>query len=146
MTLAAIDSDDRAAQLITLTERLTVRLTEEIRAFEIRRPHLVAAGAAETLRLANIYRHEALRIRQNPALLSGARDELKERLVKATAAFQETLTRHGRAVAAAKALTEGLVHAIAKEVAVRRGRAAGYGPTARASLGDASAITLNRRA
>ena len=56
------------------------------------------------------------------------------------------LARHGRAVTAAKTLTEGLVHAIAKEVAAQRGRAAGYGPTAMAARGDASAITLNRRA
>lgn len=146
MALAAIDGDDRAIQLISLTERLTSRLAEEIRAFEIRRPHLVAAGAAETMRLANIYRHEALRIRQNPTLLSGARPELKERLLKTTASFQATLDHHGRAVTSAKSLTEGLVHAIAKEVATRRNRSAGYGPTARASLGDASALTLNRRA
>ena len=42
MSLAAIDSDDRARQMISLTERLTQRLTDEVRAFECRRPQLVA--------------------------------------------------------------------------------------------------------
>jgi hypothetical protein len=49
-------------------------------------------------------------------------------------------------VGAAKLITEGLVKAVASEVAARRSRSAGYGPTARAREGDARAITLNRRA
>ena len=146
MSLHATDSEDRAEQLIALTERLTARLIEETRALEARRPQAMAAGAEETLRLANLYRHECLRIRQDPTLVEGVRAELRKKLIKATTAFQAVLARHGRAITAAKSLTEGLVHAIAKEVAVQRGRAAGYGPTARAAPGDASAITLNRRA
>jgi hypothetical protein len=146
MSLAAIDSDDRCRQLITLTERLTERLKDEIKAFESRRPHTVAASSQETLRLANLYRHESARIRSDPSLLFGARAELRARLVQATTAFQAVLARHGRSVAAARTVTEGLVHAIAREVASRRTRGIGYGPSARAALGDASAITLNRRA
>jgi hypothetical protein len=146
MALSAIDGDDRAEQLIALTERLTLRLADEIRALDARRPQALSAGAEETMRLANLYRHESLRIRQDPSLLNGAKAELRKKLIKATAAFQTVLTRHGRAVTAAKTLTEGLVQAIAMEVAVQRSRAAGYGPTALAAVGDASAITLNRRA
>jgi hypothetical protein len=146
MSLSAIDADDRAEQLIALTDRLTARLTAETLAFEQRRPQSVAADAEETLRLANLYRHESLRIRQEPALLAGAREALRQKLIQSTTAFQAVLARHGRAVTAAKTLTEGLVKAIATEVAAQRGRAAGYGPSARAAKGDASAITLNRRA
>jgi hypothetical protein len=146
MSLFAVDSDDRAEQLISLTKRLTQRLMDEIRAFEARRPQTVAAGAEETMRLANLYRHESLRIRHDPSLLKDVKAEIKSRLVQATTVFQSVLARHGVAVGAAKMLTEGLVQAIAKEVAAQRGRAAGYGPTARAAMGDASAITLNRRA
>jgi hypothetical protein len=146
MSLNAIDGDDRAEQLIALTLRLIARLTEETRALEARRPQSLAGSAEETLRLANLYRHESLRIRQDPTLLSGARAELKKRLIQATTQFQVILARHGRAVTAAKTLTEGLVHAIAMEVAVQRSRAAGYGPSALAAVGDASAITLNQRA
>ena len=146
MSLNAIDGDDRAEQLIALTERLTERLLVETRAFEARKPQTVAAGTEETLRLANIYRHESLRIRQSPVLLAGAKPERRKRLVKATTSFQTVLARHGAAVTAAKSLTEGLVHAIANEVAAQRGRNAGYGPSARTARSDASAITLNRRA
>ncbi len=146
MSLSANDADDRAQQLLSLTEGLTKRLVEETQAFENRRPQTVAGRTEETLRLANLYRHESLRIRHDPSLLDGCKFELKQRLVQATISFQSVLARHGRAVKAAKTLTEGLVHAIANEVAAQRTRNAGYGPTARAAHGDASAITLNRRA
>jgi hypothetical protein len=146
MSLSAIDGDDRAGQLIALTERLTARLSAETKALEARRPQLLSSGSDETLRLANLYRHESLRIRQNPSLLNGVKAELRKRLIQATVAFQTVLARHGRAVTAAKMLTEGLVQAIALEVAAQRNRAAGYGPSALAAVGDASAITLNRRA
>jgi hypothetical protein len=146
MTISAADDDDRAQQLIALTERLTKRLLEETQAFESRRPQTVAARAEETMQLANVYRHESLRIRHNPALLQGCKPELKKHLVQSTIAFQTVLARHGRAVKAAKTLTEGLVKAIANEVSAQRTRNAGYGPTARTTGGDASAITLNRRA
>jgi len=146
MTLNAIDADDRAQQLITLTERLTQRLEAETRAYEARRPQDAASGAEEALRLANLYRHESLHIRQNPSLIAGARAELRARLIKATKTFQTVLARHGRAVTAAKTLTEGLVKAIASEVAAQRGRAAGYGARGMVRAGDASAIALNRRA
>jgi hypothetical protein len=56
------------------------------------------------------------------------------------------LGRHGRSVKAAKIVTEGLVRTIAEEVAARRAPAAGYGARGKARPGDASAITLNRRA
>jgi hypothetical protein len=56
------------------------------------------------------------------------------------------LARHGRAVTAAKTVTEGLVQAIAEEVAATRAARAPYGATARVPAADASAITLNKTA
>ena len=56
MGLAADDATDRVDQLIALTERLTDILRLDLRAFENRRPHEVAARAEEHGRLANLYR------------------------------------------------------------------------------------------
>jgi hypothetical protein len=56
------------------------------------------------------------------------------------------VARQARALNAAKTVTEGLVHAIAQEVAAQRSSGAGYGPGAQAHAGDARAITLNRSA
>lgn len=146
MSLFAIDAEDRAAQLIQLTERLTERLAAETRAYEAHRPHDAAAGVAETARLANLYRHEAARVRMQPQLIAGATTETRRRLMRTTEAFEAVLARHGRAVNAARQISEGLVRAIAEEVAKTRSRAAGYGPAARLSVASASAIAVNRRA
>ena len=146
MALDAPDSATRLAQLITLTERLTALIAEQVKAFEERRPHDAALNAAETGRLANLYRHESLRIQTEPQLLAGAPTHLRERLIAATRAFDAVLARHGRALEAAKTVTEGLVRAVAEEVASTRATGAGYGPTgANASAAAAKAMTLNKR-
>ena len=55
--------------------------------------------------------------------------------------------RHGRAVEAAKTITEGLVHAIAEEVTAQRSIGSGYGPKGIKPRAEAAtAVTLNRSA
>ena len=115
----------RIEQLVALTERLTGLLAVQCRAFEKRRPQDAAAGMEEVSLLANLYRHEAAEIRQNPAILSAAPAPLRARLTRATEAFDAVLARQGRAVAAAKTVTEGLVRAVAEVVAARRSNIAG---------------------
>ena len=146
MTLSAVDAEDRARQLIDLTEQLTARLAAETRAFEAHRPQDVASGSAETQRLANLYRHEATRVKREPVLIAGAAPQTRTRLIRAIEAFDAVLARHGRAVSAARTVSEGIVQAIAREVAALRSSTSAYGPGARAGQGDASAIALNRRA
>ena len=146
MALDAPDAAGRMAQLITLTERLTALILQQVQAFEARRPHEAALNADETGRLANLYRHESLRLRAQPELLSDAPFEMRERLIAATKAFDAVLARHGRAVEAAKTITEGLVRAIAEEVSRQRGAVAGYGPKAKQVTPKATSLALNRRA
>jgi hypothetical protein len=145
MSALAGDPTQRVEQLIVLTERLTHYLTAELKAFEARRPQDAAANSAETQRLANLYRYESARIRADPTLIAGAPVGLRRRLMEATKLFDAVLARHGRALYAAKTITEGLVRALAEEVAVQRRRISSYGPEARQYRPDASAITLNRR-
>ena len=144
--LSCTNADDRAEQLAALTERLTDRIAADTRAFEARRPHEAAARQAETAELAALYRQETLRVRQDPTLVSAASPERRVRLKRATEAFEAVLARHGRVLSAARTVSEGLVQAIAAEVARTRAPAAGYGPTARALAGDVGAITLSARA
>ena len=131
MSLVANDAADRVEQLIALTERLTEHLAAETRAFEARRPHDAAARSQETGRLANLYRHESARVKANPSLLAGAPKPRREALIRATQVFETTLARHGRALHGAKTITEGLVRAIALEVAAMRASKGGYGPAGR---------------
>jgi hypothetical protein len=149
MAIAAIDADDRVHQLILLTERLTDLIAKQAAAFETHRPHDAAQYVEETSKLANLYRHESMRVRANVALVESARLELRQRLMRATEAFDAVLARQSRAVEAAKIVTEGLVHAIAKEVASQRAAPAttyGAGGMVNDRPQHGAAITLNRKA
>ncbi|THD77715.1 MAG: flagellar basal body protein [Phenylobacterium sp.] len=150
MALAAENAADRVDQLIILTERLTKLVAIQAQAFEQHRPQDAAPLVDETARLANVYRHESARIRARPELIAGAPMVERQRLTRATEAFDAVLARQARALNAAKTVTEGLVRAIAEEVAAQRekGAADAYGPSGErtAKRTDGSAITLNKRA
>jgi hypothetical protein len=138
---------DRADHLIVLTERLTELVALEATALEERRPQDILERIEETGRLANVYRHESGRIRANPDLLKGLAPDVHRKLIQATEALDAVLARQGRALEAAKTVTEGLVRAIAEEVAAQRSRSESYGPGATVAAPSAGiAITLNRRA
>ena len=139
--------DERINQLIALTERLTGLVAAQAQAFEARRPQDAAANMEETLRLANTYRHEALRVRQQSALLGKMSPGQHQKLTRATEAFDAVIARQGRALHAAKTVTEGLVQAIAEEIAVQRNAGSAYGPRgAQNRPAAAASVTLNQRA
>ena len=151
MTLTAdapvdASANERVDQLIVLTDRLTAMIRRETEAFEARRPQDVADTVGETARLANIYRLESARLKQDPSVLTSAAESRRKALVMATQAFDKALTRHGQVLEAARTITEGLVHAIAKEVTANRAKPVGYTSRARSTIGDTVAVTLNRRA
>ena len=144
MALMAADANDRVEQLILLTDRLTGLIALEAQCFEARRPHEAAQYLDETQRLANIYRHESARVRREPAMVASAPADQRARLLRATEAFDAVLARQARALEAAKTVTEGLVKAIAEEVASQRGAGLGYGGLS--ANRAATAITLNQSA
>lgn len=136
----------RVRQLTTLTLRLTERLEAETLAFADGRPQDVASGLAETQEMANLYRRDSAHVKANPALLTGAPLEDRKTLIEATRAFDAVLTRHGRAVDAARQISEGLVRAIAEEVTAARTPASAYAADGRAAQGDGRAVAFNRTA
>ncbi|MBL8769739.1 MAG: flagellar basal body protein [Phenylobacterium sp.] len=147
MALAAQDAADRCEQLTVLTERLTELAAAQAQAFEQRRPNAAAALLEETSRLANLYRHESARIRADPSLIEGAPLAARTALVRATEAFDAVLARQGRAIEAARIITEGLVKCIADEIAAQRSQVSVYGSGGvQTSTVAPTAITLNRRA
>ena len=138
--------DERIDYLITLTDRLAGLLAEQAQAFEARRPQDAARTLEEITRLANVYRHESGRVRADPSQIADCSAPKRLRLIQSTEAFDSVLARYGRAVDAAKTVTDGLVHAVAEEVASKRTTGAGYGAAGKAAVGSATAVTLNRRA
>ena len=143
---ATLNATARLRQLIDLTSRLTDRLSEESRIFESRRPHDAAASMAATQDLANAYRRESAQLKANPASVAAASVTDKTALIRATEAFEAVLSRHGRAVEAARIVSEGLVRTIAAEVASQRGSPSAYGATGKATAGDGRAVAFNRQA
>lgn len=141
-----MNPDDRINQMTELTQILTGRLVKECKDFEDNKPLEAAKTLDETTRLANMYRHESQRLREASHLLKEATVGARLNLIKATEAFDAVLARHGRAVESAKIITEGLVRAIAEEVASSRPTGAGYGPGAQSAMARATALTLNRSA
>jgi hypothetical protein len=140
-------TDQNLQRLIALTEQLSERMRQDAEAFEARRPLEAAARIEETQRLANLYRFESDRVKQNPTMIAGGSLQLRRKLADASRAFEVALARHGRAVYGLKAITEGVVKAIAEEVGRARAATSGYGPGARMVSRDvAVAIALNRKA
>jgi len=133
-------------RLTDLTDRLTARLEAETDAFASRRPQDETASLAETQELANLYRRESAQLKSNPGLLSAAPASERMGLIKATETFEAVLAIHARTVEAARTISEGLVRAIAQEVAGARAMGTGYGASGRAATGDGRAVTLNRTA
>ena len=147
MVVTPEEATERVEQLILLTDRLTGLVAEQAKCFEARRPQDALTNIEETGRLANLSRHESARIRGNPALIASAPHAQRLRLTRATEAFDAVLARQARAVGAMKTVTEGLVRAIAEEVATQRQKGVSYGATGvQSPTAAATAITLNKRA
>lgn len=133
-------------RLIRLTEMLSERLKAETAAFAARRPQDVTASLVETQELANQYRRESAQLKANRAMLTAAPASERMALIRVTETFEATLATHGRAVDAARTISEGLVRTIAHEISAARAVGTGYGATGQAALGDGRAITFNRTA
>lgn len=127
MALIANDPTDRAEQLLLVTERLTALVIEETRRIDAREPPLDGEMAEEKQRLANAYRLELARIRDDKSLIEPAAPDLLAKLRKNTALLQEKLAEHEVALSAVKLITEGMVQAMAEELARQQGGDAQYG-------------------
>ena len=143
---ATLNATARVRQLTDLTTRLTARLSEESKVFESHRPQDAAAALAGTQDLANTYRRESAQLKADPASVAAASLADKTALIRATEAFEAVLSRHARAVEAARIISEGLVRTIAAEVNDQRGSPSAYGATGRANTGDGRAVAFNRQA
>lgn len=127
MALIAEDARDRVEQLTLLTERLSALIGEETQLIDARRPPLEGEKAEEKNRLANAYRLELARVKQDKSLIDAAPPAMLAALKVQTQALHEAMEKHEQALAAVKAVSEGLVNAMAEEVVRQRGGEAGYG-------------------
>lgn len=143
--LAARDPSERVELLLKMTQRLTGLLDQETALFEAHHPRDAIVLQAEKQHLANIYRKETARIAQDRALVNTAPAERRTALAQATGAFHDALERNQIAGLAMRQVTEGIVRAVADEVAKTRAAPASYAPGRPAARPAPSGpITLNK--
>lgn len=146
MALVATDANDRATQMISLSERLTGLLQQETDLFLARTPQKAANFTKEKNSLARIYRKEIQSISNNNELLSGIDRTIKAELRAATIKFNQALADNNRANVSIRKITEGLVKSVATEVAHKRAAKTSYGADGNNSSNSAamSAITFDQ--
>jgi len=127
MALLAEDATDRADQMLIVTERLTALIEEETALIKARKPPLSGEKADERTRLANAYRLELARIKQEPAMIQSAPPALLAKLRQQTEHLQRALAAHELELGAVKLVSEGLAQAMAEEAARQLGGARNYG-------------------
>ena len=122
-------------------------LDRETELFRARRPHEAMPFQVEKTELATLYRRETACIGKDPSLVGGAPAPRRAALAALTHRFNEALAMNQRAGEALRTISEGIVRAIAEEVAQRRAPAPSYGPGAAKTVAAPSpgaAIALNR--
>jgi len=121
--------DERAEQLDAMTRRLVRLIGAEAEAVKAHRLSSANADWDEKERLVHAWRIEVSRIKADPTALAGLSADRKAALKQSAKALEAALESHAIALAASKAVTEGLVRSIASEVAAVRSAPSGYGRT-----------------
>lgn len=140
---------ERADQLLAMGRRLVALIEAEIGAMSARRLDGASADWDEKERLSQAWRVEIARIKAEPALLAGLDNTRKAALRDVSKQLEKTLESHARAIGAMREVTEGLVRAIAGEVAATRSAPAAYGRSgqvAATSRGEASGLAVDAKA
>lgn len=142
MALVADSPAERAEQLILLTRRLAELIVADTARIVAREPPLAGAEAEEKQRLANAYRLELARIKQDKTLISEAPPSLLSRLRAETDVLNRALDEHAVQLGAVKAVVEGLVQAMAEDLAQQRAGGRNYGAGGALSASPGPAPTL----
>jgi uncharacterized protein involved in exopolysaccharide biosynthesis len=147
MALKAKSAEDRAAQLLAITDRLREVAAREVSLLSQGLPLEMQAQNEEMAQLVNAYRFEMLRIQEDPSRIGAASPEIRQQLQASTENLRNTLDVFNVALNAAREISEGLVQAMAEEVQRLQGRSAVYGSGGAYSAQQGAApMTLDRTA
>jgi hypothetical protein len=117
-----------ADRLIAITERLTEALKADIAALERGRPREMRSIEPDVQQLALLFGRETQSFNATAAKNTPA--DKRTKLIDATNRFKETMALQMRMVLRAKTISEGMIHAIAEDVARKRSAAKPYAPMA----------------
>jgi len=142
-------TNERANQLLAMTQRLASLVRAEIAAMKERKLSNTSPDWDEKERLVHAWRLEVSRVKADPSLLAGISDAFKADLREAAKQLEEGLEAHAKALVATRTVTEGLVRSIAAEIASARSAPAAYGRTGAVNEGqrrEASGIAVDAKA
>jgi len=128
-------------KLLALTARLTEALNDDIAALERGRPREMRSHKPEVQQLLALYSREVQGL--SAAAAKGLPKEAQDRLRDATGKFRETLALHNRVLMRVKTCTEGMIRAIADDVAKKRAQQRPYAPTVSGPPRTPGAIVYN---
>jgi hypothetical protein len=125
-------------RLVVLTERLIEALQGDIAALERGRPREMRSYRADVQQLTALYTREARAFSID--VVKSLPREARDRLTQATVRFREVLALHARILTRVRGATEGMIRAIAEDVAKRRNAQRPYTPTQAASRSPGALI------
>ena len=128
-------------RLLALTERLKQALEADIAALERGRPREMRSPSAEVQQLTALYTREAAAF--SPSIVQALPKDLREKLTGATSRFRDVLTQHGRVLTRVRTCTEGMIRAIADDVAKKRNAQRPYTPVQAAKPRSPGALLYN---
>jgi hypothetical protein len=116
----------KADRLIAMADRLSDALNADIAALDRGRPREMRSIEPDILHLAALFSRESAAF--NIAMSKSIPAATRSRLIESTKRFKDALTRQKRTVTRIKAISEGMIHAIAEDVARRKSAAKPYAP------------------
>ena len=131
----------KAKRLVALTQRLTEALEADIAALERGRPREMRTPQPAVQQLAALYTREAAGFA--PSSVHALPKPERELLTLSTQRFREVLAQHGRILTRVKSCTEGMVRAIADDVATKRNAQRPYSAAPAAKPRAPGAILYN---
>jgi hypothetical protein len=116
----------KADRLIVMADRLSDALNADIAALNRGRPREMRSIEPDILHLAALFSREsaAFTIAMSKSIPAATRGKL----IEATKRFKDTLVKQTRTVSRIKTISEGMIHAIAEDVARKKNAAKPYAP------------------
>jgi hypothetical protein len=131
----------KAERLMSMTQRLTEALEADIAALERGRPREMRSPQADVQQLTALYSREAAGF--GPSAVQALPADLRARLTEATARFRDVLVNHGRVLTRVRSCTEGMIRAIADDVAKKRNAQRPYAPAQESKPRSSGALLYN---
>lgn len=128
-------------RLILLTDRLSDMLGADVKSLESANARSLRSVEAQFQQLMLTYAREASSV--NAAVLKSIPPELRQKLMQSAKNMNDLLARHQRLVTRMRNASEGIIHAVAKEVERRQASQRSYARVPAARPQAAGAMVYN---